>query len=289
MKKLIIIIFTVTSTLSYAQNEGVIEYYNKIISLSNHYNYDLETSGKHYESSEESLISYKRSDRAVVSYLTHPYSYSTHESILKELEAEVLSAPSGLKNKETIVAHLKVAIASMNKNRDLCDLVSKYLDDKSYIKDTDLKQFYAHMDTFQINANIIYENCSAAQSLASEQTFKIELEFLKDAPFCVWIVPMKKDLRDVDLILEYLETNDSKLLKLAVEKIKLTFDAHKSTEGKSTDVLTDYYYKSVYEDFYFKLDEFLGRVIRENPNMSYISNTFGEIVEKYNLFISQYN
>ena len=286
MKKILILIPLLIGNLSFAQNEGVIEHYNQMISLLNLYSNNLENATKHYQSADQSLVSYKKHNKGVVSMLN---AESSNDSQIKTLEETVLLLPEGLDNKDQIKAHLKAAISFMNKHRDLSELIASYVADKSYTSDNELKQFYAYMDTFQENASGVYDNCNNALALAADQTFKIELESLKQFPISVWIIPMKTDLKTAETLFGYLEKKDTKNVKLAIEKMNSTLAEHKSTEGKSTDLLKDYYYKSVYEDFYKKLDEFLGRVTRENPNMDYTSETFGEMIEKYNLFISQFN
>ena len=201
-KQILLILFIVISNLSTAQNEGIIEHYNTIISLSNYYYNDLETNAKNYQSTDVNLISYKKYNSGVVSRLHARY--ASNEREIKLLEVAVLESPSGLENKESIVSHLKAAISSMNKNRALDEMLATYVADETYKTDDDLKQFHAYIERFDKNAVSVISNCTEALSLASDQTFRIELEYLKDAPFGAWIVPMKKDLREVDLIFEYL-------------------------------------------------------------------------------------
>ena len=287
MKKLIILFFVVISNIGFAQNEGIIEYYNNMISLSNYYSKDLDTDARNYKSTDQSLTSYKKYNRGVVSRLHARY--ASNEREVKLLEAAVLVPPSGLKNKESIVMEIKAAISAMNKNRDIGELLETYVADEIYKTDDELKQFYSYMDTFQSVANSVFSHCEKAVSLASDQTFEIELEYLKEAPFGAWIIPMKKDIRAADLIFKHLEKKDTNLLKSSIAKAKTTLADHKSTEGKPDDQLKMIYYKSVYEDFYKKFDEFLGRVSDDNPNLDYVSENYGEMIEKYNQFISQYN
>ena len=289
MKNRIVIIFIIVCNLSFSQVESLIKYYNTMMTLSNYYYSDLDISDKHYQNTNESLVSYKKYNGGVVSYLNHPYSYSANESVLKQLEAEVLSPPDTLENKEVIVTHLKAAILSMNKNRDLCVVVSKYIDDKSYTADTGLKKFYSYTKTFQINAASVYENFREALSLASEQIFKIESEALKEAAFSAWIIPMKEDLKEADLIFNCFKNKNKKRLESSIKKIKTAMESHRTTEGKPIDQLTDIYYKSVYKDFYQKLDEFLRLVNNENTDIEWISDKYTEAIEKYNLFVSEYN
>ena len=83
MKKILILILLFIGNLSFAQNEGVIEHYNQMISLLNLYSNNLENAAKHYQSADQSLVSYKKHNKGVVSMLN---AESSNDSQIKTLE-----------------------------------------------------------------------------------------------------------------------------------------------------------------------------------------------------------
>ncbi len=191
-------------------------------------------------------------------------------------------------------------IKSVNK---WCTALSDYVSNKDFKDDKKLIKYNQINDSLLSNIEKSEISWRAAGHLASNAGNKAEIALLKNSPIASFVIPMKKDLIDLNAIFEMFQTKtpDVNTIKANLNTLKTSIETNKDISKKDTSKLKDVYYKSVYETFYRKcssatesLNTVTDRLQETKLDTNNIkswynsaSSDYNNAVQSYNTFVSQ--
>lgn len=179
-----------------------------------------------------------------------------------------------------------------------CITLSNYMANKEFKEDKKLVKYNQINDSLLSNIEKSTTSWRTAGNLASEAGNKAELALLKNSPLASFIIPMKKDLIDLNTVFSMFqtETPDVKSIKASLNAIKTSIETNKDISKKDTAKLKNVYYKNVYETFYQKcssvvesLNTVTDRLQEKKLDTNNIKSWFDSASADYNGAIKSYN
>lgn len=177
-----------------------------------------------------------------------------------------------------------------------CSVLSSYVSNKDFKDDQKLIKYNQINDSLLSYIKKSEISWRTAGHLASDAGNKAELVLLKDSPIASFVIPMKKDLIDLNAILYMFQTKnpDINAIKVALSTLKTSIETNKDVSKKDSSKLKDVYYKSVYETFYRKCSsaaESLNTVTNrlQEKKLDTIMSWFDSATSDYNNAVQSYN
>lgn len=289
------------STKAEIDASHIINYSNTVITFGNAYNGDLKNYIYIIENADYNL------SRVLKNPNLQPFAVNCSDfSIQRSQQQEytkALATVQAFPEKEG----MKIAVdQGQNNLKDIttwCKQLSDYFSTKAYQEDADSKQYNLIKDSLTSHVEKAQSSWAEASRLASVAGNKAELVFLEKSPIASFVIPMKKDLIELDAILGNLNNKniDWTATSEEVKKLSVTLEQNKDISTKDVSKLSDFYYREVYQNYYNNLEEctsYLDKVVtglQNNPDdtesvsnlYQYVKSYYNKAIENYNTFIKQ--
>ncbi|MCD0474959.1 hypothetical protein LPB87_11205 [Flavobacterium sp. EDS] len=278
----------------------IIQLSNSVIDLSNSYSKTLENY-KNIASNVQSNV-----ERLVKNPNLTPHAIRcdlTVQSSIQTAYTATLNAAPVFDEKMAIKKNVSEGENNIKSVSKWCTALSNYVSNKDFKEDKKLIKYNQINDSLLSNIKKSEISWRTAGHLASDAGNKAELALLKNSPIASFVIPMKKDLIDLNAVFEMFQTKtpDVNTIKSALSTLKTSIETNKDISKKDTSKLKDAYYKSVYETFYRKcssatesLNTVTDRLQEKKLDTANIeswfdsaSSDYNNAVQSYNTFVSQ--
>lgn len=279
----------------------IIQLSNSVIDLSNYYSNSIEN--------YKNLLSSARSnvERVIKNPNLTPYAIKCDLTPVQpgtqNAYATALNNAPIFDEKEAIKKNVSEGENKIKSIDKWCTAMSTYMSNKDFKEDKKLVKYNQISDSLLSNIEKSEISWRTAANLASIAGNKAELVLLKNSPLASFVIPMKKDLNDLNAIFNLFQTKtpDVDAIKSALNTLQTSIETNKNINKKDTTKLKDVYYKNVYETFYLKcssaaesLNTVTNRLQEKKPDTNNIeswfssaSSDYNEAVKSYNTFVSQ--
>ncbi len=301
--------FLTAGIVAQAQQAGItpqqavsqMKYSNALISLHNAYQQSFQSYANTIKTAaDENMYKLKRNMK------TRAYFVDCDRSALpvddeKAYRATAKVVPA-VPEKEALAKWSAAAFYWFDRTGMWCSRMSSYFTEEKYKQDTTFASYLVLRDSM-VNAidqgQIAWRKTSA---LATQVGDRAELVLLAKSKLAMYVVPMKKDLIQLQRAMDGFEQpeTDAQALRTQLNDLKASVDKNANTKTIDFSKLSDAYYREVYTDFYRNcsycvsvLLELLDKKLANEPKTridqgyNLVKASYNRAVDQYNTFIKQ--
>ncbi|WP_165020834.1 MULTISPECIES: hypothetical protein [unclassified Dysgonomonas] len=310
LRLIVLALISLVATSTFAQKKptkaeldasNIIRFSNTVIALGNSYNETLKNYKSSFDNAENNLNRIKRNPNM------QPFAIRCDVvSVQPRQQQEYTTALTGVQSfpeKDAIKKAVTEGENNMKSISQWCGNLSAYFSNKEYIADTEYTKYASIKDSLALYVNKAKQSWAEASKEASVAGSKAELILLESSPIASFVIPMKKDLIDLDGILNNLNREDVDItsIKSELSTLSATLEKNKDISTKDVSKLSDVYYKEVYQNYYRhfiscvsyltkladKIESQTGTSDEMNQLYNYSMSDYNKIIETYNTFIKQ--